>query len=81
MQNYNWWWHSFFIGGASSFWIFVYSIWYYFMKLHIDGIISTVLFFSYSFLACAVYGLLTGTLGFLASYAFVRQIYKDIKVD
>ena len=34
-----------------------------------------MLFFSYSLLACGVYGLLTGTVGFLIAYAFVRRIY------
>jgi transmembrane 9 superfamily protein 2/4 len=45
-------------------------------KLHITGFVSTLLFFSYSFLACAVYGLLTGTVGFLAAYTFVRRVYR-----
>lgn len=40
-----------------------------------------MLFFSYSFLASVVYGLLTGTIGFLTAYAFVRRIYSAIKVD
>ena len=35
-------------------------------------------FFSYSFLACAVYGLLTGTVGFLTAYAFVRRLYRQV---
>ena len=39
------------------------------------------LFFSYSFLACLVYGLLTGTVGFLTAYAFVRRIFSGTKVD
>ena len=46
-------------------------------KLHITGFVSTLLFFSYSFLACAVYGLLTGTVGFLAAYTFVRRVYRQ----
>lgn len=75
-QNYHWWWQSFFIGGGSAFWIFLYCVWYYFTRLHIQGFISSILFFSYSFLACAVYGLLMGTVGFLTAYAFVRRIYK-----
>ena len=75
-QNYQWWWQSFFIGGGSAFWIFLYCVWYYFTRLHIQGFISGILFFSYSFLACAVYGLLMGTVGFLTAYAFVRRIYK-----
>lgn len=44
-------------------------------KLHIEGFVSSLLFFSYSFMACAVYGLLTGTMGFLTAYVFVRRIY------
>lgn len=75
-QNYHWWWQSFLTGGSSAFWVFAYCIWYYAFKLHITGFVSGLLFFSYSFLACAVYGLLTGTVGFLAAYAFVRRVYR-----
>ncbi|KAE9978920.1 hypothetical protein BLS_000195 [Venturia inaequalis] len=80
-ENYHWWWQSFFVGGASSVWIFAYCVWYYVFKLHITGFVSSILFFTYSFLACTVYGLLTGTIGFLAAYAFVRRIYGAVKVD
>ncbi|KAI9892695.1 MAG: hypothetical protein M1814_001115 [Vezdaea aestivalis] len=80
-ENYNWWWQSFLVGGGSAVWVFLYCIFYYFTKLHISGFISSMLFFSYSFLACAVYGLLTGTVGFLTAYAFVRRIYGAIKAD
>lgn len=74
-EDYNWWWHSFLVGGGSSVWVFMYCIWYYMTKLHIEGFVSSLLFFSYSFMACAVYGLLTGTMGFLTAYVFVRRIY------
>ncbi|KAJ5220469.1 Transmembrane 9 superfamily member 7 [Penicillium chermesinum] len=80
-ENYHWWWTSFLTGGSSAFWIFAYCIWYYIFKLHVTGFVSTLLFFSYSFLACTVYFLLTGTIGFLAAYAFVRRVYSAIKVD
>ncbi|KAL8920569.1 MAG: hypothetical protein Q9208_006191 [Pyrenodesmia sp. 3 TL-2023] len=80
-ENYNWWWQSVFIGGGSSFWIFLYCIVFYYTKLNIHGFISGLLFFSYSLLACTVYGLLTGTVGFLTAYAFVRRIYGAIKAD
>jgi transmembrane 9 superfamily protein 2/4 len=74
-ENYNWWWQSFMVGGSSAVWVFLYCAWYYCVKLHITGFLSGILFFSYSFMACCVYGLLTGTVGFLAAYAFVRRIY------
>lgn len=54
----------------------MYCIWYYYAKLHVRGFVSSLLFFSYSFLGCVVYGLLTGTVGFLTAYAFIRRIYR-----
>ncbi|KAI1334844.1 Nonaspanin [Xylariaceae sp. FL0016] len=80
-ENYHWWWQSFMIGGGSAVWVFLYSVWYYFFKLHITGFVSSMLFFVYTFIACCVYGLLLGTVGFLTSYAFVRRLYGAIKVD
>lgn len=74
-ENYRWWWQSFFVGGSSALWIFAYSTWYFFARLHVQGFVSGLLFFAYSGLACALYGLLTGTIGFLSAYAFVRRIY------
>ncbi|KAI1244436.1 hypothetical protein MGN70_014308 [Eutypa lata] len=75
-ENYRWWWQSFFVGGGSALWVFLYCVWYYFASLHISGFVSSLLFFVYSFMACCVYGLLTGTVGFLTAYAFVRRIYR-----
>jgi transmembrane 9 superfamily protein 2/4 len=75
-ENYNWWWQSFFVGGGSAIWVFLYCVWYFFMKLHITGFVSGLLFFAYSGMACLVYGLLCGTIGFLTAYAFVRRIYR-----
>ncbi|ODA76717.1 hypothetical protein RJ55_07988 [Drechmeria coniospora] len=80
-ENHRWWWQSFLVGGGSAVWMFGYCIWYYAFKLHISGFVSGLLFFTYSLMACCVYGLLTGTVGFLSAYAFVRQIYSAIKVD
>ncbi|KAL1851721.1 hypothetical protein VTK73DRAFT_9364 [Phialemonium thermophilum] len=80
-ENYHWWWQSFLVGGGSALWVFLYSVWYYFTKLHITGFVSSMLFFSYSFMACCVYGLLTGTVGFLSTYVFLRRIYGAIKAD
>ena len=80
-QNYNWWWSSFLLGGSSSLWVFAYSCYYYAHILHITGFVSSMLFFAYSLLACAVYGLLMGTVGFLTAYGFVRRIYGAVKVD
>ncbi|KAL2111900.1 hypothetical protein VUR80DRAFT_9012 [Thermomyces stellatus] len=80
-EDHRWWWRSFAVGGASSVWVFLYSVWYYVARLSVSGWVSGLMFFGYSFMACCVYGLLTGTVGFLSAYAFVRRIYGAIKVD
>lgn len=80
-ENHRWWWQSFITGGSSAIWIYLACIWYYFTKLHVQGFVSSLLFFGYSFLGCAVYGLLTGTMGFLTAYAFVRRIYRYVTTD
>ncbi|KAF2483563.1 endomembrane protein 70 [Neohortaea acidophila] len=80
-ENYHWWWQSFFLGAASAAWIFAYSVYYYVHALHLTGFVSNLLFFAYTLLACSIYGLLMGTVGFLTAYAFVRRIYSAIKVD
>ncbi|KAK4234655.1 endomembrane protein 70 [Achaetomium macrosporum] len=74
-ENYHWRWQSFLIGGGSAVWVFLYCVWYYSTKLHITGVLSSMLSFAYGFMACCMYGLLTGTVGFLTAYAFVRRIY------
>lgn len=80
-ENYHWWWQSFYIGGSSAIWIFAYSVYYFLHVLHIQGFVSSLLFFAYSFMACLMYGLLTGTIGFLTAHAFIRRIYSAIKAD
>ena len=74
-ENYHWWWQSIFVGAGSALWVFVYCIWFYMTRLHVEGFVSAVLFYGYSGMACIVYGLLTGTVGFLTAYTFVRRIY------
>ena len=74
-ENYHWWWQSVFTGAGSAVWVFAYCVWFYTTRLHIQGFVSAMLFFGYSAMACAVYGLLTGTVGFLTAYTFVRRIY------
>ncbi|KAL9101272.1 MAG: hypothetical protein Q9163_003444 [Psora crenata] len=80
-ENYHWWWQSIFRGAGSALWIFMYCVWFYWTKLHISGFISGLLFFCYCGIACAVYGLLMGTVGFMTAYTFVRRIYGAIKAD
>ena len=75
-ENWGWWWQSFLVGASPSVWVFLYCTWFYMTKLDLQGFTSGFLFFAYSMLACGMYGLLTGTVGFLTAYAFVKRIYR-----
>lgn len=80
-EDYRWWWRSFFVGTGSAWWILIYSIFYYFTTLELQGFVPMLMFFGYSIMGTFVYGLITGTIGFFASYLFVMKIYGAIKAD
>lgn len=80
-EDYRWWWKSFVVGTGSAWWIFIYSAYYYFAYLNLQGFIPTLMYFGYSLMGCIVYGMVTGSIGFLASYYFVHKIYGAIKAD
>lgn len=80
-EDYRWWWLSFTVAGSSGVYFFAYTIIYWFVKLNILHISSIVLYFGYMFLASVVYALITGTIGFFASYLFIRTIFSMIKLE
>lgn len=80
-EDHRWWWKSFMVGTGSAWWIFIYSVYYYFAQLNVNGFVPSLVFFAYSLIGCIVYGIVTGAIGFLASYYFVFKIYGAIKAD
>ncbi|CAF4080220.1 unnamed protein product [Rotaria sp. Silwood2] len=80
-EDYHWWWRSFIASGGSAFYVFAYSIFYFFTKLDITEAIPIMLYFGYTFLICFTFWTLTGTIGFIASYIFVRKIYAAVKIE
>jgi len=80
-EDYNWVWRSFLTAGTSALYLFLYSVHYFFTVLDVDTAMGTLLFFGYMALACSVFFLLTGTIGYYAADAFVRKIYSVVKID
>lgn len=80
-EDYRWWWLSFWVSGSSGGYLLVYSVFYYYLKLEITRFSSTVLYFGYMALISMAYTLVTGTIGFLSTYLFVRKIYSMIKSE
>merc|ERR1712054_494380 len=67
-EDYHWWWRSFLTAGSSAFYMFAYSIFYFYTKLEITKFVSTLLYFGYMSIAALVFFVSTGTIGFYACY-------------
>lgn len=80
-EDYQWWWRSFFISASSGLHLFLYSIFYFLTTLKIVNFWSGVLYFSWMFIMSYIFAVMTGTIGFLATFVFVRKIYSALKVD
>jgi transmembrane 9 superfamily protein 2/4 len=80
-EDYNWWWRSYFASASSALYVFLYSILYFRTRLDIVKVVSTVMYFGYMGMASIMFFLLTGSIGTLASFVFVRAIYGSIKID
>ncbi|PIL36112.1 transporter [Ganoderma sinense ZZ0214-1] len=80
-EDYRWHWRAFLTGGGSAFWLLAYGIVYWALRLSLDSLTSAVLYFGYLLLLCLFDFLITGTIGFLATYWAVRRLYSAIRVD
>jgi len=80
-EDYHWWWRSFFSSGSSGVYVLLYAWLYFSTRLQIDKMVSTLLYFGYMFIMASVFTLLTGSIGLIATFYFVKAIYGSIKVD
>ncbi|XP_030620818.1 transmembrane 9 superfamily protein member 5 [Chanos chanos] len=80
-EDYHWWWRSFLTSGFTAVYLFVYAVHYFFSKLQIVGLASTILYFGYTMIMVLIFFLFTGTIGFFACFWFVNKIYSVVKVD
>ncbi|XP_026325270.1 transmembrane 9 superfamily member 2 isoform X2 [Hyposmocoma kahamanoa] len=80
-EDYHWWWRAFLSSGSTAGYLFIYCCHYFVTKLNITDAASTFLYFGYTFIMVFLFFLLTGTIGFMACFWFVRKIYSVVKVD
>lgn len=59
-QDYHWWWRSFLTSGFTAFYLFIYCVHYFVTKLNIEGVVSTILYFGYTFIMVFLFFILTG---------------------
>ncbi|KAJ4294920.1 Transmembrane 9 super member 2 [Collariella sp. IMI 366227] len=80
-ENYNWQWRAFLGAGTTAVYIFMNAVIYWVSKLSLGGFAGSVLYIGYSLLISFLFFILTGSIGFFASWLFVRKIYSSIRVD
>eukprot|EP00922_Rhytidocystis_sp_ex-Travisia-forbesii_P040029 GHVS01059542.1.p1 GENE.GHVS01059542.1~~GHVS01059542.1.p1 ORF type:complete len:617 (+),score=61.79 GHVS01059542.1:253-2103(+) len=80
-EDYSWWWRSFLASATSGLYVFVYSLYYFYTKLRLTRLSGVLLYLGYSLIMAYGFFILTGAIGFLSSFFFLRKIYASIKVD
>ncbi|RID44326.1 hypothetical protein BRARA_I01129 [Brassica rapa] len=82
VEDYKWWWKSFFASGSVAIYIFIYSINYLVFDLkNLSGPVSATLYLGYSLFMVLAIMLATGTVGFLSSFWFVHYLFSSVKLD
>merc|ERR1712084_61418 len=74
-EDYRWWWPAYFSSGTSAFYVFLYSVLYFSSRLQIEKFVPTLLYFGYMLIMSIMFFLLTGSIGMISSFYFVRAIY------
>ncbi|KAF4026811.1 hypothetical protein G4228_018759 [Cervus hanglu yarkandensis] len=80
-KDYHWWWRAFLTSSFTAVYFFAYAVYYFFAKLKITGIASTILYFGYTMIMVLIFFLFTGTIGFFSCFIFISKIYSVVKVD
>jgi len=80
-EEYRWHWRAFLTGGGIALWVLGYGFYYWVSFLSLDSYANTVLYLAYLFLIVFLVFLVTGAIGFLASYWVVRRLYSTIRLD
>ncbi|KAJ7251464.1 hypothetical protein B0H12DRAFT_1296172 [Mycena haematopus] len=80
-EEYRWHWRAFLTGGGSAFWLLAYGLFFWASRLSLHSMSSAILYLGYLFLLVMLDFLITGTIGFLASYWAVRRLYSAIRID
>jgi transmembrane 9 superfamily protein 2/4 len=60
-QNHRWWWSAFLSSGGVSIYVFLYSMYYFWAKLHIVSLAPALLYFGYSTILAFTFFLLSGS--------------------
>lgn len=80
-EDHRWLWSSFATGASAAGYVYVYSIYYFFTKTRMYGLMQTCFYFGYMSIFCLALAVVGGTIGYTGTNWFVRRIYSLIKSD
>ncbi|KAJ5730652.1 uncharacterized protein N7483_005160 [Penicillium malachiteum] len=80
-ENYRWHWRAFAGAGMTGGYVFINALIFWVTRVSFGGLTGAVLYVGYSAMIGFLVFVLTGSIGFFASWAFVQRIYGSIKVD
>eukprot|EP01054_Gregarina_sp_Poly1_P007266 Gregarina_sp_Poly_1__7265@NODE_39_length_18147_cov_101_572069_g34_i0_p2_GENE_NODE_39_length_18147_cov_101_572069_g34_i0NODE_39_length_18147_cov_101_572069_g34_i0_p2_ORF_typecomplete_len582_score47_23EMP70/PF02990_16/1_7e107HKR_ArcB_TM/PF18415_1/17HKR_ArcB_TM/PF18415_1/30_NODE_39_length_18147_cov_101_572069_g34_i01051850 len=81
-EDHKWQWYAFGCGASTGIYLLGYSLFYYNSVLAATtGFFHAFTYWVYTIVTCLGLAIASGAIGTLASYAFVRRIYMNIKSD
>jgi transmembrane 9 superfamily protein 3 len=80
-EDYRWQWVSFGSASSTAVYVFLYSVYYFFVKTKMSGFFQTMFYFGYVMMFCIGLGILCGATGFIGTSMFVKRIYRNVKID
>ena len=66
---------------SSGLYAFAFSLYYLVVAFNLDNVLITVESIGYLLILSVIFSLLTGCVGFLASFLFVNALFGSVKVD
>jgi len=81
IEDYRWWWRSFFSGAATGLFVYGYAVFYFFNRSDMSGVLQATFFFGYMLMISYAFSLMLGSVSFYMAMKFVRHIYLSIHID
>ncbi|CAA7053343.1 unnamed protein product [Microthlaspi erraticum] len=79
-EDHEWWWRSISCGGFTAIFMYGYGVLFY-LRSEMTGFLQLSFYFGYTALLCYALFLVLGTISFLASWMFIRHIYRSVKLE
>jgi len=80
-EDYRWWWRVLLVPSGCGIYPLLYVAYYWLYRVNIRSFTGSLAYWCYMLLFALLYCLVSGAIGFTASFFFVRKIYSSIRVD